>query len=1441
MSSYIRFSSEDYENTKRRINQLKVSELKSVCRSLGVIVGGRKDELIQRIICYFKVGRDVNDTIRLNAVRDLVFGIKDNEALPNYNDLYHYYESRSIPHAMTPHVPSSEGLHSQDSVPVRDHHINFINNPFFRLIRQVHVSPGVCPPKESKGECRINFVFNTEEYNTLKRKDPSIRIYLLCGRKMSKGRTSDDVEIEYPIPHGLLVNGEKLLNNNYQGIRHKSGTAKPVDLTDYLLSPPKSNRIRLYYTDKEETYYVYLYFVRVIPFEAVINKILSNPKILKSHTIRHIKGNTDDSHSDGIEIQDTLLTLRDPYTYTRIKTPVKTLKCKHLECFDVRIFMTQQYESPTWECPYCSCPLDVSELAVCEYFEEILKNTGPEDVYVKIAKDGKWSPYVEEEDPRIKVKAEDRDRHSVVHDVVTLSSDEEDEDLEIPRVTTTTTTSIGASPSPSGHAEVTPAPTPDAFHNAAGNGPTIASNVQPCVAVNGSSTSTSGIKPQDNPDATVGVTQHVDRVVSSAPINTSHTTNGQVTVEVSHSPSSASEQIQNHQLQQRQQQQQQHNIQNITDRNAFVPDQQQLEQHIRQLVQQQLQMQSQGQQQLPSSQVSLGQSQQRLHTRSSLQPVPHNSHLLTQQQTTASQGSAQTLPPQEQYQRFAQTRGALHQPHIIENNIGNQASIPYRSSESGQPSLGEKNKISTTKLPESGLQGQPANLTPLSLLDAFKGVSEQRPSERKDQHKDKSLSKQNAEHGDIDKQGDNQKNSINNTDQFLGSLGLLPNLNQDENAGLKNDQAISGGKEKPCLQNDNKESGTISNEVPTEVSKNNANKSIPASTLREISENKKENNEGGETNLSEQPKPQSADSYSNIDLTDPRVQVKKGQPEIPTEEYKQPVENIDSDTEKFFVEELTPMEIDDEENQNARSTSTDDRNEEQTSISEDETGTTNRATIQPRVSSEVLQAEAVAPLSQSANQSPFASTHKPQHPLTSTVLQESHIASRKYQTESGPSNSLPQMYDRAVFAAVREQLDQHLMKFDRDTQAILQLVMRKYTLTPPQEKAVLDQVRGNREKERQVATIDFVRSCIDQVKRRFRYNVGSEQDMSQRQVHPSRQSQEVPRYINGSASLINTPSIQGVKSVNYHGGIQSSTQIGTSPTIEQVPKPNHVPIAPAPASINANRQDTFSLFSRHQPNVYGQSRGVRNAAQQQTVNPTRNVNLGSQNLHEGVGYATDPCQSLMNPRYQWQYRRNNPLTSGPIPSPSSTSQSLLAMNHSPFTKSLSANTPTSTPPTNQLQKGQFKIDDSFFVDDSSPSNFVIPADDMTEDSTVLQSDGDSLVKETATRKSTTESSGGSHESSKKEQLLFGEMETWPTEKQKLMDILDCKLGSGKLMSKFSSYQELTPGPEEMKPEEIKRLGDAWAKDLKERERRIEEMVSFGSSTDPIVLDSSDDE
>jgi len=78
-----------------------------------------------------------------------------------------------------------------------------------------------------------------------------------------------------------------------------------------------------------------------------------------------------------VEIDKISISLRDPFTWDLIKTPVRGNKCMHGQCFDLKTFISfmSTARNRTWKCPVCNkdarkFTIDSDQLALIKKVEE---------------------------------------------------------------------------------------------------------------------------------------------------------------------------------------------------------------------------------------------------------------------------------------------------------------------------------------------------------------------------------------------------------------------------------------------------------------------------------------------------------------------------------------------------------------------------------------------------------------------------------------------------------------------------------------------------------------------------------------------------------------------------------------------------------------------------------------------------------------------------------------------------------------------------------------------------------------------------------------------------------------------------------------------------------------------------------------------------------------
>ncbi|KAJ3046124.1 SUMO ligase siz1 [Rhizophlyctis rosea] len=105
-----------------------------------------------------------------------------------------------------------------------------------------------------------------------------------------------------------------------------------------------------------------------------------------------IAGEGDDIEDDGIHVGPQRVSLRDPLSMLRIRTPVKGRGCRHLGCFDLDTYVRLNESLPKFKCPVCDAKLtdDTGNLLEDSFFKALL-DTYPAADTVWVYADGTHS------------------------------------------------------------------------------------------------------------------------------------------------------------------------------------------------------------------------------------------------------------------------------------------------------------------------------------------------------------------------------------------------------------------------------------------------------------------------------------------------------------------------------------------------------------------------------------------------------------------------------------------------------------------------------------------------------------------------------------------------------------------------------------------------------------------------------------------------------------------------------------------------------------------------------------------------------------------------------------------------------------------------------------------------------------------------------------------
>lgn len=403
---------------------LKVSELKAICRSIELPITGRKSILQDRIRTYLKNSCSIGriDPWRPKTIRILIEKSKSGQALPKYEILWQAIRSGAFNHPVaTGHLPisslqddsmiaSSQAAYLNGStirpsdltvsVAANDppkasqkNYIHFKESPFYKMRKLIPETAQKISITNVRGVCSCKFKFTKAEWNLLE-SDKKYKLYLFCGAANSTGSIGNE-PIQFPHPNEIRFNDTQI-KDNVRGLKNKLGTAKPADLTPYLRPLSQQNVLEIVYAFTKNEFFTYCYIVEEVSPENLLQDVLKRPKIIKAATLHYIKQTLSEEEDDDLVTTSTVMSLQCPVSYTRMKYPVKSIMCKHLQCFDALWYIYSQMQIPTWQCPVCQIDIDLKNLAICEYVDAILKSSDEEVEQVELSSDGSWVPVVEE-------------------------------------------------------------------------------------------------------------------------------------------------------------------------------------------------------------------------------------------------------------------------------------------------------------------------------------------------------------------------------------------------------------------------------------------------------------------------------------------------------------------------------------------------------------------------------------------------------------------------------------------------------------------------------------------------------------------------------------------------------------------------------------------------------------------------------------------------------------------------------------------------------------------------------------------------------------------------------------------------------------------------------------------------------------------------------------
>ncbi|KAF0752700.1 E3 SUMO-protein ligase PIAS2-like [Aphis craccivora] len=175
-------------------------------------------------------------------------------------------------------------------------------------------------------------------------------------------------------------------------------TARPINCTsNFKLSPIVGNNITINWIPDGKNYVFAMYLVKKITVDTLIKKLQDKGGRSSDETKNYIIRKLADDDPDLATTTSYRFSLLCPLTKMRMKIPVKSIHCNHLQCFDAITFILMNEKKPTWMCPTCNKPCLYDNIQIQNYFLEVVTSPTLKDCSkeIELLADGTWRVYEE--------------------------------------------------------------------------------------------------------------------------------------------------------------------------------------------------------------------------------------------------------------------------------------------------------------------------------------------------------------------------------------------------------------------------------------------------------------------------------------------------------------------------------------------------------------------------------------------------------------------------------------------------------------------------------------------------------------------------------------------------------------------------------------------------------------------------------------------------------------------------------------------------------------------------------------------------------------------------------------------------------------------------------------------------------------------------------------
>jgi len=201
---------------------------------------------------------------------------------------------------------------------------------------------------------------------------------------------ANSIEITDSLPTRFFIQTNDKINGLPEYDHQRSN---PIDCTRlFKLDLNAVNEMAIHWDQDSNTYVMGMYLVHRLSSNTLLNKLFTKRSKSAVDTLNFIIDKMavfdPDVHSPTLY----RFSLICPLSKIRIKVPVNSINCNHLQCFDAYTFILMNEKTPTWKCPCCNSPCLYDDMQINFYFLNILTDSYlPEFVEeIELLQDGTW-------------------------------------------------------------------------------------------------------------------------------------------------------------------------------------------------------------------------------------------------------------------------------------------------------------------------------------------------------------------------------------------------------------------------------------------------------------------------------------------------------------------------------------------------------------------------------------------------------------------------------------------------------------------------------------------------------------------------------------------------------------------------------------------------------------------------------------------------------------------------------------------------------------------------------------------------------------------------------------------------------------------------------------------------------------------------------------------